>query len=95
MTHCGAVADKQLTEKTRNLGYKNRIKMVKYDFRNLKSCNEDNEGLTETSWEGKEPSVRQPGPLKTTMLVKTPTHKRRSTGDGRPVSVCIVLTDGF
>ena len=37
MTHCGAVADKQLTEKTRNLGYKNRIKMVKHDFRNLKT----------------------------------------------------------
>ena len=64
MTHCGAVADKQLTEKTRNLGYKNRIKMVKLDFRNLKSCNEDNERLTETSWESKEKGARLPGPLK-------------------------------
>ena len=32
-----AVADKQLTEKTRHLEYENRIKMVKHDFRNLKT----------------------------------------------------------
>ena len=59
-----AVADKQLTEKTRHLEYENRIKMVKHDFQNLKSCNEDNEGLTETSWESKENGARLPGPLK-------------------------------
>ena len=36
--------------------------MVKHDFLNLKSCNDDKEGLTKTLREGKETSVRQPGP---------------------------------
>ena len=91
----GAVADKQLTRKTRNLGYENRVKVIKHDFQNPLSCKEDNEGLTKTLREDKETSVRQPGPLKTTMLVQTKMHKCRSTGDGRSVSICIVLTDGF
>ena len=95
MARWGAVADKQLTRKTRNLGYENRVKVIKHDFQNPLSCKEDNERLTKTLQKGKESSVRQPGPLKTTMPVKTPTHKRRSTGDGRSVSICIVLTDGF
>ena len=95
MARWGADANKQLTRKTRNLGYENRVKVIKHDFRNPMSCNEDNEGLTKTSWESKEKGARLSGPLKTTTLVKTPTHKRRSAEDGRPVSVCIVLTDGF
>ena len=36
--------------------------MVKHDFLNLKSCNDDKEGLTKTLRKGKETSVRQPGP---------------------------------
>ena len=42
----------QLTLKTRNLGYENRVKVVKHDFLNLKSCNGDKEGLTKTLREG-------------------------------------------
>ena len=48
----------QLTLKTRNLGYENRVKVVKHDFLNLKSCNGDKEGLKETSLEDKETDAR-------------------------------------
>ena len=64
MARWGADANKQLTRKTRNLGYENRVKVIKHDFRNPMSCNEDNEGLTKTSWESKEKGARLPGPLK-------------------------------
>ena len=84
-----------MTRKTRNLGYENRVKVIKHDFQNPLSCKEDNEGLTKTLREDKETSVRQPGPLKTTMLVQTKMHTRRSTGERRHVSVCIVLTDRY
>ena len=60
--------------------------MVKHDFLNLKSCNDDKEGLTKTLREGKETSVRQPGPNRRRMHVV-----ERGTGDN--VLVCIVFTD--
>ena len=43
--------------------------MVKHDFLNLKSCNDDKEWLTKTLRAGKETSVRQPGPKPRRMLV--------------------------
>ena len=51
--HAGALSlTCPLTLKTRNLGYENRVKVVKHDFLNLKSCNGDKEGLTKTLREG-------------------------------------------
>ena len=60
---CSCLNDDRL-EKTRNLVNENRVKVIKQGIRNPKSRNEDNEGLTETSWESKEKGARLPGPLK-------------------------------
>ena len=39
-------------------GYKSKVKTVKHNFRNTRSCNEDIEVLTKTLLEDKENDVR-------------------------------------
>ena len=62
--------------------------MVKHDFLNLKSCNDDKEGLTKTLREGKETSVRQPGPKPRRMHVV-------ERGDRKRVSACTLQIDRY
>ena len=73
VARCGAVANVAFDTEDQKSGV-TRVKRVKHDFRIPRSCNKDIKGLTKTLLDGKETGVRQPGPLKTMMLVKTLTH---------------------